>query len=112
MSILKPFIVCGDLASSTPLEFRHMCGFSDLLVLVSNVITNLIILSTTAVVGVLIYHGLRLITSQGNKSVLDSAKKGLTNVVKGYIVILVAWVVVYTIVNVLVGPGYSLLTQP
>ncbi len=110
----QDLVVCGisDTTDKNYDAYKHMCGFGDLIKLVQHVITDLIILSTVVVIGVFIYHGLMLITSFGNTSRLANAKKGLLNVLKGYVVIIAAWLIVYTIVNALVGPAYSLLSKP
>ena len=112
MSILPyDLIVCGitDPHTDTEKLYAHLCGFSDIIILIKNAINDMIVVSTLVVVGLLIFHGLKLITSFGNPSALSAAKKSLFSVITGYAVMLSAWVVVYTILSVLVGKGYSLL---
>jgi hypothetical protein len=115
--VWKSLVICGvspiDSTGKLPLtDPHHMCQFSDLLVLASNAITDLIVISTFVAIAVFIWAGIMLLTSGGSKGKLDQAKKMFTTVLKGYIIILVAWVVVYTIMNVLVGSDYTLLQAP
>lgn len=112
--VWKSLVVCGITDKTDPnyAQFGHMCGFPDLLILASNAITDLIVISTFVAIAVFIWAGIMLLTSGGSKGKLDQAKKMFTTVLKGYIIILVAWVVVYTIMNVLVGSDYTLLQAP
>lgn len=85
------------------------CGFNDLVQLVVAVINNLVILSTILATIGFIYVGFRLVTSGGNPGAKEDAKHVLKNVLIGYVVILTAWLVVYTIMNVLVNPEYNFI---
>jgi hypothetical protein len=115
MAVWQPLIVCG-ISDPTKEEaakgFNHMCGFSDLIVLASNVITDLIVLSTLVALVVCLVAGFRLLTSGGDQKALAQAKHALISVVKGYVVIFAAWLIVYNILHIFVAPGYSLLAQP
>lgn len=104
----QPLIICN---SQPP--FDASCNFGHVITLIQNAITNLIIFSTFLAVAAFIYAGFLLLTSGGNESAKTDAKNTLLKVLKGYIVILAAWLIVYTIVNVLVEPSVpSLLGQP
>ena len=80
------------------------CGFVGLIQLINNVIKWLIKISTLIATGVFMYAGFLLLTSGGNPSKMTQAKAMLLKVVIGYGVILLAWVLVYTIVNALTNP--------
>jgi hypothetical protein len=111
----QDLIVCGLNDNSDAAKFalyHHQCEFHDFIVLISHLINDMVVVSTLVATGVLMYFGIRLITAQGDTGVMKTAKNGLFNVVKGYAVIIIAWVLVYTIMNVLVGPAYSLLGNP
>lgn len=104
----KPLIVCNNPRVA---EFKHECGFNDVIVLMQHVIHDLIILSTFLAVAVFIFIGFKLMTAGGNTSAMSEAKKSATSVAKGYIVILAAWVVVYTITSVLLRPEFNFLLE-
>lgn len=89
------------------------CTFGDLIKLVKAVITDLTIISTYIAVAVCIYAGFILVTAgfRGDSGALTKAKKMFGAVVKGYIVIFAAWLIVYTILNALTGSG-GLLSGP
>ena len=88
------------------------CKFSDLIVLTQNLIHNLIVLSTFLAVAAFAYAGIILLTSGGSESAKTKAKDIFLKVLKGYLWILAAWLLVYTITSVLLEPGYSLLGAP
>lgn len=90
------------------------CDFKSLVMLVNVLINNLVIISTLLAVMVFIYAGFILLTSGGNPGARDRAKGMLGKVVVGYLVVLAAWIIVYTITSVLLDPAgnYSLLGAP
>jgi hypothetical protein len=85
------------------------CDWAALIKLVNTLITDMIIISTLLAVAVFIYAGFLLLTSGGNESAKTKAKDMFGKVVKGYVVILAAWLIVYTITSILLKPGYTLL---
>ena len=87
------------------------CTFSDLITLAQNVITALILISTFLAVIAFIFSGFLLLTSGGNESKKTQAKEIFRKVLIGYLWILGAWLLVYTITSLL-EPGYSLLGAP
>ena len=88
------------------------CNFSSLIALAKALITDLVIISTFLAVASFAYAGIVLLSSGGNTSARTKAQGIFTNVLIGYLWILGAWVVVYTITSVLLKSGYSLLGAP
>ena len=116
MAVWQPLVFCGYdkngdniLSATTPGE---LCGFSDLITLIKALITDLVLISTLLAVAAFVYAGFILLTSGGNTSAKDKAKEIFKKVLIGYMWILAAWLVVYTITSVLLWPGYSLLGAP
>lgn len=105
--MFDPFIVCG---------IRELpdCGFSHLIELAQNLIHNLVVFSTFIVVFVFAYAGFMLISSGGSEDKKNKAKHAFQMVVWGYLWILVAWLLIYTITTALldVDEGFSLLGEP
>ncbi|MEX0932471.1 MAG: hypothetical protein WDZ61_01065 [Parcubacteria group bacterium] len=101
-------IVCGE--SSGP--YAHPCGYNDLIRLAINLINFMIILSTFLAVAVFAFVGIKLLTSGGNERAKDEGKEMAFKVLKGYLWILGAWLLVYTISSVLLEPGYTALDAP
>lgn len=99
----EPLIVCGNTDPNLTL-YTHDCVFSDLIVLAQHLVTNMIILSTFFAVAAFAYAGIKLLASGGNESAMKDAKSILTKVLIGYLWILGAWVLVYTITTVLLKP--------
>ena len=100
----QPLIVCDGVA--TP------CTFGKLVELAQNLITDLIFLSTFLAVAAFVYAGFLLLTSGGSTGQKDKAKGVFLNVLKGYLWILIAWLLVYTITSALLWDGYSILGAP
>ena len=98
-------IVCDGTASDP-------CTFGDLITLAKNLINALIIISTFLATAAFAYAGFILLTSGGNESAKNRAKEIFRKVLIGYLWILGAWLLVYTITSVLLRPGYSLLGAP
>ena len=101
---LGNFIKCGG---SDP--GAHACGYNDLIILVQDVISGLVKISTILVAGVLVFAGFKLLTSQGKEGALTDAKEMLWKVLWGYVWVLVAWTLVYTITHTLLNPDFVLL---
>ncbi len=85
------------------------CGFDDLVQLGINLIKFMIIISTFFATAVFTWVGFKLLTSGGNPGALEDAKKTGLMVLKGYLWILGAWLLVYTIEKVLLSDDYSSL---
>ena len=88
------------------------CNFGHLITLTQNLINNLIVLSTFLAVATFAYAGFILLTSGGSTGKKDEAKKIFIKVGIGYLWILGAWLLVYTITSVLLNTGYSILGAP
>ena len=101
-------IVCGTEVNGVLVE----CTFGHLILLVQNLINFLIIISTFLATAAFAYAGILLLTSGGNESSLKRAKDIFWKVLIGYLWILGAWLLVYTITSVLLKDEYSLLGSP
>ena len=88
------------------------CTYKSLVDLVIVLIHDMVVISTLLAVITFIWVGIKLLGSGGNESAMTDAKKMLWNVVIGYLWILGAWVVVYTITSVLLNTGYTILGNP
>lgn len=83
------------------------------MLVVNHLITDLIFLSTFVAVALFIFIGIKLLTSGGNEKAMSDAKSMFFKLVVGYLIILGAWVLVYTVTNALLQPVYSqLLGKP
>lgn len=96
----QPLIVC-----------TNDCNFGHLITLVQNLITDLIFLSTIFATAAFAFAGFKLLTSGGSEKAAEEAKEIFKKVGWGYLWILVAWLLVYTITSLL-GDGFSLLGAP
>lgn len=100
-------IVCDGTAADP-------CTFAKLMLLVKNLINALVIISTFLATAVFAYAGIKLLASGGNEGAMKDAKSMLWKVLIGYLWILGAWLLVYTITSVLVNTDKfpSLLGNP
>lgn len=88
------------------------CTFELLILLAQNLINDLIVISTFLATAAFAYAGFILLTSGGNESKKNQAKEIFRKVLIGYLWILGAWLLVYTITSVLLRSGFSLLGPP
>lgn len=87
------------------------CNFGHLIALAQALIHDLIFLSTIFATAAFAFAGLKLLTSGGNEKAAGEAKEIFKKVGWGYLWILVAWLLVYTITSLL-APGFSILGAP
>jgi len=104
---MKPLIICNN-----PPVYPDPCGFGSLILLTQNLITDLIILSTLLATAAFAFAGFKLLTSGGDEGSMKQAKEIFKKVVIGYLWILVAWLLVYTITSGLLNQGFSILGKP
>ncbi|MDP3874979.1 MAG: hypothetical protein Q8Q22_00450 [bacterium] len=103
----KSLIVCNS-----PPDFPEPCGFVHLILLAQNLISDLIVISTFLATAAFAYAGFILLTSGGNESAKNRAKEIFRKVLIGYLWILGAWLLVYTITSALLNTGFSILGAP
>ncbi|MFZ2484740.1 MAG: hypothetical protein WAX80_00515 [Minisyncoccia bacterium] len=85
------------------------CTFGSLIILLKNLITDLVIISTLLAAMAFAYAGIVLLTSGGSEAKKETAKGILWKVLIGYLWILFAWIIVYTITSTLLKPEFFLL---
>ncbi len=114
MAFLTPgdLIVCGGVPGDKIGDrVLQPCDYGYLIFLVNELINTMILLSTILAAVVFAYIGFILLTSGGDPGAMTKAKEMFGKVLKGYLWILFAWIIVYTITNTLLDPGYTLLTK-
>ena len=99
---------CDPLLKSTE---QGACNFVALIQLIKNGIHDLVIFSTFIVVMVFVYAGLTLLFSRGNQNKSTEVKGMFWKVVVGYVWILAAWPIVYTITSVLLNDSFNFLLK-
>ncbi len=99
--------VADDVVSSI-IPCTDKCTFSDVFKLINNLIkfffTKLLI---PIFVIILMYAGFKYITAEGNPSKIANLKKILGNIVLGIVIMLCAWLIVRTIMNVLLNEQFK-----
>ncbi len=93
----KGIVNCGD----------H-CQLGDLVLIVVALINYLFALSSFVAMVFIVWNAWGMITSAGNEEAISNAKKGLSNAIIGFFLVLVAWVLIDAIVAILAGPGHGL----
>lgn len=83
------------------------CDFRMFVELVERVINYIMIISIPVTAIAFAWIGIILMTAQGNVTKIREAKEVAWKVLVGFIIILVAWVLVYTIANTLLEDGYN-----
>lgn len=85
------------------------CGFNEFFQLIKNAITDLFLFSTLIVIFMIIFTGFELLTSKGNPNALTAAKTRFGKVIWGYVWIMAAWLIVYTITSTLIKADFNFL---
>ncbi|MFA6586164.1 MAG: pilin [Candidatus Paceibacterota bacterium] len=85
-------------------QIKNPCGFYDILTLINTVIQYITTIFVSIAAIMFAYAGVELITSEGETSKREKAKKIFTNVVIGLIVVLAAFLIVQTILSIV---GYD-----
>ena len=83
------------------------CTFNDLVGMVQGIISFLLYIGVFIGVLMISYAGFTLVISQGNQSAMEKAKSRIWNVVIGFVIMLLAYLVVNTILFVLTGGGFE-----
>ncbi len=115
MAFLTPgdLIVCDGVPGSIGATGKPLpvCDYGYLIFLAKELIQTMILISTILAAVVFAYIGFILLTSGGDPSAMTRAKGMFGKVLKGYLWILFAWIIVYTITNTLLKDGYYLLSN-
>lgn len=92
------------------------CGFNELIMnsnsLANNAIDFLLFYIATPIAALIFcYAGFKLLTSGGSEEAKTGVKKMLLTMVKGYIIALIAWLVIHTLVTSLGFVGDTFLSK-
>ncbi|MFZ2038642.1 MAG: hypothetical protein WAV11_01750 [Minisyncoccia bacterium] len=87
------------------------CEFKDLFILVNLLMNYALWLVTVVLVGVIAYAGYKYIMSRGNPAEVKKTNQMFWLIVKGLVWMLCAWLLVYTISNTFLNPGYTTFLQ-
>ncbi len=108
-------VKCGNNTSFIPQEENWQenysrartvgeCDFTDFIRLLNDLINWFITGVGLLFTGLLVWGGFQYMTSNGNAATKQKAIDQLWGTLKGFIIILCAWLIVYTIVNLLAAP--------
>lgn len=106
LKIFLVFGLVGGIIFSLPLESfaegiiscdGSNCGFSDVLATIQNIINYLIIIGSVFAAISFIYAGFLYLFSMGNSGKISQATEIFKKVAIGYIIMLSAWLIVYSI---------------
>lgn len=75
----------------------RICGFTDLIRLIQRIIEYIFVLILPLAALVFAYAGFLYLTSGGSASKRDAARKAMTNVLIGIIIVMLAWIAVKTL---------------
>ena len=81
------------------------CHFDNLVAMINSIINWIISIAGVIFTISCIYGGFLYMTSGENPGNKTKATGILTNTLLGFVIILISWLIVYTILNVLVDPG-------
>lgn len=100
-------VPCGcDTNNDGKVSGDEQCGFNDLITGIQNVLDWLMMISVPVAALMFAYAGWLYITARGDKNKIQTAHKVFVNVGVGFALVLGAWVIVYTIADVVLEDQY------
>ena len=87
MTLARGLVPCGG-PGEEPCQTCHVVS------LTQNVIGWLVAILSVIAAIVIVYAGIKLVTSGGNQSAMESAKSMISNVIIGYIIVLAGWLLI------------------
>src|SRR5689334_15026423 len=101
--------VCGGSENiSAGATDSSFCQLQDIFKLIAKITNYLIGAAGLFAIVMIVVSGVRLITSIGNDSEVKKGKKGLTNAIIGFVLVLIAYLVINTIFVAIVSQkGYT-----
>jgi hypothetical protein len=92
---------CGNPGADGELQENEMCDFQDLINLIQNLINWLIGILTIVATLLFMYAGFLYLTAGGDGGQVDTAKTIFQNVAGGFVIALLAFTLIATLVNLL-----------
>jgi len=96
-----PLIQCGIADASG--KIANPCGFDDFIGTINRIINWIISIATIIFAISFIYGGFLYTTSAGDTGQQQKARDILWSTLKGFVIILIAWLIIYTILKQLIG---------
>ncbi len=81
------------------------CQSCHVVALTNNIIGWLVLILGTIAAIVIVYAGVKLVTSAGNQGAMEDAKSLITNIIIGYVIVLAGWLIIDYVMKVLVDEG-------
>jgi hypothetical protein len=100
---------CGNTITVTGDKITGDCKFEDFVALINRIIDWIISIAGVIFTISTIYGGFLYMTSGENPGNKEQAKKILTGTLLGFVIILCAWLIVYTLLRYLVGDSSDVL---
>jgi hypothetical protein len=94
----EPLIPCGG-------ANQHPCQSCDVVTLANNVVGWLVGALGAIAVLIIVYAGIKMVTSNGNHHALEEAKGMMMNMIIGYLIVLAAWLVLDYVLKALLIDG-------
>lgn len=98
---------CGNPGADGELQESEMCDYEALMSLIQDVINWLIGILTVAATLLFVYAGILYLTAAGNDSQVDTAKEIFRNVAGGFVIVLLAFTIIATLVNLLTSEDWQ-----
>jgi hypothetical protein len=98
------WVQCDGVISSNEPNRNKICNFANLVSMVKYLINWAFGISIPVIVGLLAYAGFLYMT--GSKGNIDKAKKIMISAVKGFVIALMAWFIVTTLLKWILTPEF------
>ena len=83
------------------------CGLKHIFIGINGIVQFLLMIGVFYGILMVSLAGFKLVMSQGNEGAVEEAKTRMTNVIIGFVIMLTAYLIVSTVLNVLTGKGFE-----
>ncbi|MEX0924836.1 MAG: pilin [Candidatus Paceibacterota bacterium] len=105
--VLSGLVPCGcDTNGDDIVNGDERCDFSDIMTLIQNIITWIILFTIPVAALMFSYAGFLLISAQGDEGKIRQGKQIFGYVLTGFVFVLAAWLIVYTVASVLLDDEF------
>ncbi len=103
--LIFPLVVSAQLVPQDCAQEAAACDFAALITLARNILTFIVTTSIVVSAIMFAYAGWLFLSDAGSTSKISDGKKIFSSVAIGLVIVLIAWLVVNTLLEVLTGKG-------
>jgi lysylphosphatidylglycerol synthetase-like protein (DUF2156 family) len=108
----RGLVPCGGYSNDAGTTMEKPCSVEDIFVLAAELINFLLATAGIVAVAFIVYRSFGLVLSAGNEEAVSKNKQGLSNAIIGFVIAMLAFVIVNTIITYVFGVKSFNLSNP